>query len=116
LDLQDWLFPVFEALLPAAVSRALVLRRARSLLKVWLRANLYAIEARRVDALDGAVRMLHEDMAESLRSIGEAVLATIQSGMEEKRQGEYAIARRLGDLDRQAQDIFDGIRTGESPS
>ncbi len=69
-----------------------------------------------MDTLDGAVRMLHEDMAKSLRSIGEAVLATIQSGMEEKRQCGHAIARRLGELDRQAQDIFDGIRTGESPS
>jgi len=113
LDPQDWLFPVLETLLPTAMSRALALRRARSLLKVWLRTNLYAIEARRVDVLDGAVRMLHEDMAGSLRNIGEVVLATIQSGMEEKTQGEFAIAHRLGELDRQEESVRSVLGTGQ---
>ena len=45
--------------------------------------------------------------------IERAILEIIGSGTEEKRQGEQAIARRLGELDGQAQGIFDAIRAGE---
>lgn len=101
LDPQDWLFPVLEIFLPNAVSRALALRRARSLLKVWLRTNLYAIEARRVDVLDRAIRMLQQDMMEALHHLEKSILVTLETGIQQKSLGDQAVAARLGALERQ---------------
>jgi len=114
LDPQDWLFPVLETLLPAAMSRALALRRARSLLKVWLRTNLYAIEARRVDVLDGSVRVLQQDMMDALHHLEKSILVTLETGIQQKSLGEQAVAARLSALDRQ-QEAVEAVRSSDAP-
>ncbi len=114
LDPQDWLFPVLETLLPGAPARALALRRGRSLLRDWLRANLYAIQARRVEALDGAVRLLQQDMMAALHHLESTILETIEAGVRQRTAGEQAVAQRLAALDRQEEAVRGGTRSPEA--
>jgi GTP-binding protein EngB required for normal cell division len=101
LDPQDWLFPLLETVLPSKLANALALHRADSLITDWLRANLYAIEERRVEELDGAMRLLQQDMMQALHHLEEAILATIEAGVRQREQGERAVAERLEALSRQ---------------
>ncbi len=101
LDPQDWLFPLLETVLPSHLADAVARRRAASLMADWLRANLYAIEERRVEELDGAMRLLQQDMMQALHHLEEAILATIELGVRQREQGEQAVAERLEVLSRQ---------------
>ncbi|MGC8722821.1 MAG: dynamin family protein [Acidobacteriota bacterium] len=101
LDPQDWLFPLLETVLPSNLANALARHRAASLMADWLRANLYAIEERRVEELDGAMRLLQQDMMQALHHLEEAILATIEAGVRQREQGEQAVAERLEALSRQ---------------
>ncbi|MGA9753235.1 MAG: dynamin family protein [Acidobacteriota bacterium] len=101
LDPQDWLFPLLETILPSNLANALARHRAGSLIADWLRANLYAIEERRVEELDGAMRLLQQDMMQALHHLEEAILATIEAGVRQREQGEQAVAERLEALSRQ---------------
>jgi hypothetical protein len=87
--------------------------RAGGLLREWLRTNVHAIEARRVEVVDQAVRALQEDRVTVLHGIERTILHVIESGTEERRKGEQAISRRLRELDGQAQCIVDAIGAGE---
>ncbi|OYW05203.1 MAG: hypothetical protein B7X11_02125 [Acidobacteria bacterium 37-65-4] len=111
LDPQDWLYPVLESLLPGAMARGLGLQRARALLQVWLRTNLHAIEARRVDVLDGAVRALQQDMVEALRHLEKSILVTLETGIQQKSLGEKAVAARLSALARQEEVVDTKLRS-----
>ncbi len=108
LDPQDWLFPLLETFLPGAPARTLALRRGRGLLRHWLHANLYAIQARRVEVLDGAVRLLQQDMMAALHHLESTILETIEAGVRERTEGEQALAVRLAALDRQEEAIHAG--------
>lgn len=101
LDPQDWLYPALETLLPRPLATALAMRRARHLVRDWLRFNLHAIEARRVDVLDGATRLLQQDMMMALHHLESMILETINAGVAKRDQGERAVAARLAELDRQ---------------
>ena len=105
LDPQDWLFPLLETVLPSHLADAVARRRAASLMADWLRANLYAIEERRVEELDGAMRLLQQDMMQALHHLEEAILATIELGVRQREQGEQAVAERLEVLSRQEASI-----------
>ena len=105
LDPQDWLFPLLETVLPSHLADAVARRRAASLMADWLRANLYAIEERRVEELDGAMRLLQQDMMQALHHLEEAILATIELGVRQREQGEQAVAGRLEVLSRQEASI-----------
>ncbi len=109
LDPQDWLFPLLETVLPSNLANALARRRAASLMADWLRANLYAIEERRVEELDGAMRLLQQDMMQALHHLEEAILATIESGVRQREQGEQAVAGRLEALSRQEAAILAAV-------
>ena len=105
LDPQDWLYPLLESILPGVMARGLALRRARSLLQDWLRTNLHAIEARRVDVLDGSVRALQQDMMEALHHLEKSILVTLETGIQQKSLGERAVAARLSVLERQEEAV-----------
>jgi GTP-binding protein EngB required for normal cell division len=108
LDPQDWLYPALETLLPRPLATALAMRRARHLVRDWLRYNLHAIEARRVDVLDGATRLLQQDMMKALHHLESMILETIKAGVAKRDEGERAVAARLAELDRQ-QSIAEGV-------